>query len=161
MVKRGDGASLADLETSLCFGRLTAQRMDTNCKPVSDNVIGRKLNWSDDGKTLLAFATTRDGNEIGMLGYTSKKPFSADPDDWKAQGFVTDTSKPGQGVIDAAFSPDGKTVAVAAARQGRALRARLHQAGRPAADRREAAERARVQGDLAAGRAPARRRAGR
>ena len=48
-----------------------------------------------------------------MLGYRSKKPFSADPDDWKAEGFVTDTSKPGQGVIDAAFSPDGKTVAVA------------------------------------------------
>jgi beta-lactam-binding protein with PASTA domain len=113
MVKRGDGASLADLETSLCFGRLTSQRMETNCKPVSDNVIGRKLNWSPDGKTLLAFASTRDGNEIGMLGYESKKPFSADPDDWKAQGFVTDTSKTGQGVVDAAFSPDGKTVAVA------------------------------------------------
>jgi Tol biopolymer transport system component len=115
MVKRGGaGTSLQDTETSLCFGRLTARRMDTNCKPVSDNVIGRKLNWSPDGRTLLAFATTRDGAELGMLGYRSKVPFSANPDDWKPQGFVTDTSKPGQGVIDAAFSPtDDKTVAVA------------------------------------------------
>ncbi|MET0768367.1 MAG: PASTA domain-containing protein, partial [Solirubrobacteraceae bacterium] len=113
MVKRGDGASLADLETSLCFGRLTSRRMDTSCKPVSDNVIGRKLNWSPDGKTLLAFASSRDGTEIGMLGYTSKVPFSANPDDWKAEGFVTDVSKPGQGVIDAAISPDGKTLAAA------------------------------------------------
>ena len=73
MVKRGDGASLADLETSLCFGRLTAQRMQTSCKPVSDNVLGRKLNWTPTARRCWRSASSRDGNEIGMLGYTTQE----------------------------------------------------------------------------------------
>jgi beta-lactam-binding protein with PASTA domain len=113
MLKRGGGGTLADEETSLCFGRLAGGQLNPRCKPVSDNVLGRKLNWSPNGKRLLAFAATRDGSEIGMLGYRSEKPYSANPDDWEPEGFVTDTSKPGQGVLDAAFSPDGKTVAAA------------------------------------------------
>ena len=74
---------------------------------------------------------------------------------------MTDTSKPGQGVIDAAFSPDGKTVAVA--QLGKDGRSELLFA-KPddlLLSRRQAAGRAGVQGDLAAGRLRARRRAGR
>jgi dipeptidyl aminopeptidase/acylaminoacyl peptidase len=44
--------------------------------------------------------------------WKTKKPFSSDPDDYSKGEIRTDTSKPGQGVLDAAISPDGKTMAV-------------------------------------------------
>jgi hypothetical protein len=47
-----------------------------------------------------------------MVGFRSPRPFSADPADWKSQGFVTGVGKPGEGVLDAVPSPDGKQLAV-------------------------------------------------
>ena len=47
-----------------------------------------------------------------MVRWKTKKPFSANPDDWSKGKLVTDTSKPGEGVLDAAISPDGKQMAV-------------------------------------------------
>jgi len=46
--------------------------------------------------------------------WTSKKPFSADINDWSKGRFKSDISNPAKGVIDWAPSPDGKTVAAVA-----------------------------------------------
>jgi hypothetical protein len=112
MLKRDGGTTLADAKTSLCFERVTSDGGTPNCKDPSDVVLGRKINWSADGKTLLVFGASHDASKFGMVGYESKKPFSTNPDDWESKGFVTDTSQSGQGVLDAAFSPDGKQLAV-------------------------------------------------
>jgi hypothetical protein len=48
------------------------------------------------------------------MRWRSTQPFSADPGKWSTGEFVTPVSDPGQGVIDAALSPDGKHLAVAA-----------------------------------------------
>jgi Tol biopolymer transport system component len=112
MVKRSGGDLLSDAETQLCFGRIKGDRMATSCKPASTSRLGRKLNWSSDGKSLLAFAASPAGDKLGMVRFRSDKPFSTDQADWKSDGFVTDVSKPGEGVLDAALSPDGRRLAV-------------------------------------------------
>ena len=60
---------------------------------------------------LLVFGAKPDGSAFGMVEFTTEKPFSAKPEDWDNKGFVTDTSKPGEGVIDEVVSPDGKQLA--------------------------------------------------
>jgi beta-lactam-binding protein with PASTA domain len=111
LIKREGGDSLSDVKTSLCFGRIEGREMTTGCKDPSENALVRKLNWSPDGKSLLVFAASPEGDKLGMVRYRSPKAFSTDPDDWKSDGFVTDVSKPGEGVLDAALSPDGKRLA--------------------------------------------------
>jgi hypothetical protein len=101
----------ASAKTSLCFGRITDKGMKPRCKDPSPNLLGRKINWSPNGKTLLVFGATPDFNQFGMIRYRSRTPFSTNPDDWKSDGFQTDTTLPLQGALDAAISPDGKQVA--------------------------------------------------
>ena len=112
MIKSGEGTQFSDAQTSLCFGAIGREGMETRCMAPSENVLGRKVNWSPDGTTLLVFGGKRDGTEIGMVQYASRRPFSADPADWVSKGFVTDTTQGGQEVLDAALSPDGKQLAV-------------------------------------------------
>ena len=88
--------------------------MKVRCKEEPDFVIGRKISWAFDGKSLLAFGATNDLSEFGMIQWKTKKPFSPRPDDWSDGEFVTDTSRKNRGVIDAALSPDGKRLAVVA-----------------------------------------------
>jgi WD40 repeat protein len=45
---------------------------------------------------------------------SGKQAFSADPADWSQGHFITDLTQKGEGVIDAAVSPDGKKLALAA-----------------------------------------------
>ena len=95
----------------------------------------------------------------GWCEWKTREAVLGRPADYSAGKIVTDTSKPGEGVLDAAISPDGKQMAIvnlganglpgAAAREARRLPAR----------RRQGARRARLQGDLAAGRQGARGRA--
>ena len=47
-----------------------------------------------------------------MVQWNTRTPFSSNPDDWSKGEIVTGTSKPGEGVLDAAISPDGKRMAV-------------------------------------------------
>ncbi len=47
-----------------------------------------------------------------MVRYRSSKAFSPDPKDWRGGNIVTDTSKSGEGVIDASLSNDGKRLAL-------------------------------------------------
>jgi len=108
MIKREGDA------TRLCLGRVTAERIRPRCaEPPPDGItLGRKINWAPDGRSLLVFGTSKDTSVFGMVRYRSRTPFSADGSKWRTGGYVTDVSKPGRGVIDAALSPDGKTLAV-------------------------------------------------
>jgi beta-lactam-binding protein with PASTA domain len=108
LIKDGGGTSLAEAKSQLCFGAIDGSGMRTTCKPPSENLLGRKINWAPDGRSLLVFAAKPDGSAFGMMQFTSEKPFSAEPEDWQSEGFVTDTSKERQGALDAVISPDGK-----------------------------------------------------
>jgi hypothetical protein len=101
-------------ERRLCLGRVTPDRIRTSCaKAPPDGIkLGRKVNWAPDGRSLLVVGSSGDGSVFGMVRYRTQTPFSADGAKWRTGGYVTDVSKPGRGVIDAALSPDGKTLAV-------------------------------------------------
>jgi WD40 repeat protein len=98
----------------LCLGQITQDGMTPKCIVDPKIDIGRAIHWSADGKTILAFGVLNNGSlgTFGMVRYRSSKPFSADPGDWGKGRFVTDVSTPNHGVIDAALSPDGKTLAL-------------------------------------------------
>jgi dipeptidyl aminopeptidase/acylaminoacyl peptidase len=109
-------AQIADGASDLCLGRVGDDGMRVRCKPEPGFSIEREINWAPDGKTILAwgFKPSAAGGtpEFGMVRWRTGTPFSADPDDWTSGRFVTDTSVEGQGVLDAAISPDGKRMAV-------------------------------------------------
>ncbi len=111
MIKDGGGTTAADAQSSLCFGAIDASGMRTRCMAPSDILLGRKVNWGPDGKSLLVVGQSRDASQLGMVRFRSRRAFSADPADWQSQGFKTDTTKPRTGVLDAAISPDGKQLA--------------------------------------------------
>jgi beta-lactam-binding protein with PASTA domain len=107
-------------KNALCLARLGKSGLSApQCKPLPGNVlIGHAIHWSKNGKTILAFGRAPNVNpttpgQQGMVQWKTKKPFSANIDDWGTGKFVTPTDTAGHGVIDAALSPDGKTLAVA------------------------------------------------
>jgi beta-lactam-binding protein with PASTA domain len=104
----------SESESRLCLGEITRRTMITRCKQQPGLLIGRAIHWSPDGRTILAFARRDALSQQGMMRWRSKRPFSPDPRDWATGRFATNVSKPDQGVIDAALSPDGKRLAVAA-----------------------------------------------
>jgi beta-lactam-binding protein with PASTA domain len=106
-------AKKADGESDLCFGAISGDGMDTRCKSEPATTIERKINWAPDGKSILAWGFKTGTSEFGMVRWKTKQPFSSNPDDWSKGELVTDTSKPDEGVLDAAISPDGKRMAVA------------------------------------------------
>jgi len=106
MAKKADGKS------DLCLGKIGADGMTTRCKEEPETNIERKINWAPDGKSILAWGF-KDATTFGMVEWKTKRPFSSDPDDYSKGEIVTDTTKPGLGVLDAAISPDGKRMAVA------------------------------------------------
>jgi beta-lactam-binding protein with PASTA domain len=103
-------AKFADGTSDLCLMRV-GREVNTVCKEEPELAIARKVNWAPDGKSILAFGG-KPPDKFGIIRWTTKKPFSANPDDWSAGKLETDTSRPGQGVLDAAISPDGKQMAV-------------------------------------------------
>lgn len=107
-------AKTSETESRLCLGQIRRRSMLTRCKQQPGLLIGRAIHWSRDGRTILAFARRDALAQQGMMRWRSKRPFSPDLRDWSTGSFVTNVSIPGQGVIDAAVSPDGKRLAVAA-----------------------------------------------
>ena len=101
-------AKIADRTSDLCLGRIGADGMTTSCKEEPDITIERKINWAPDGKSILAWGFRNGTTKFGIVQWTTEKPFSTDPADYSEGKIVTDTSKPDQGVLDAAISPDGK-----------------------------------------------------
>jgi beta-lactam-binding protein with PASTA domain len=105
-------AKIVDGASDLCLGRIGGDGMTTSCKEEPDITIERKINWAPDGKSILAWGFRTGTTKFGMVQWKTSKPFSTDPADYSEGKIVTDTSKPGEGVLDAAISPDGKRMAV-------------------------------------------------
>ncbi len=101
---RGDG--------DLCFGAIGQSKLRPRCQADKRWDLGRQISWRSDGRELLVFGVRRGKPEtFGMLRYRSATPFSTDPRDWRG-AIATDTSTAGRGVIAAAYSPVGATVAL-------------------------------------------------
>ena len=107
-------------KNALCLASLGQSGLSApQCKPLPGNVlIGHAIHWSFNGKSILAFGQAPSPSAgvpgaQGIVQWKSKKPFSANIDDWGTGKFVTPTDTPGHAVIDAALSPDGKTLALA------------------------------------------------
>jgi hypothetical protein len=95
-------ARRADPQSYLCLGRIRQRSaMRVRCKEEPDFHVSVKISWAPDGKSLFAVGTQDDGT-FGLIRWTTQRPFSPNPDDWSAGEFVTDTSNPGRGVLDAA-----------------------------------------------------------
>jgi beta-lactam-binding protein with PASTA domain len=105
-------AKIADGASDLCLGRIGGDGMTTSCKDEPDITIERKINWAPDGRSILAWGFRAGTTKFGIVRWKTSKPFSSDPADYGAGKLVTDTSKPGEGVLDAALSPDGKRMAI-------------------------------------------------
>jgi beta-lactam-binding protein with PASTA domain len=108
---------VTDADRDLCFGRITGDGMEPpRCKEEADVSVGGAIHWAPNGRTIFAFGVSNENpNEFGVVQWRSRVPFSSNPDDWRRRGkFATDTSKPGQGVKEAALSPDGERLALIA-----------------------------------------------
>ena len=103
---------VSDTDADLCFGQITGDGMEPiQCIPEPKFQVTRSIHWTKGGKEILAFGVVAPG-EFGMFRWRSKKAFSPDRDDWGKGKLVTDTSKGGEGVLDAEVSPDGKQLAL-------------------------------------------------
>ncbi len=97
----------------LCLASLTGDQLDASCLPDDGWNLGRDIAWAPDGKEILVFgASPSDSSTFGIVEYTSKVAFSTNPADWTGGQIETDVTESGEGVIAAAFSPNGKKVAL-------------------------------------------------
>jgi beta-lactam-binding protein with PASTA domain len=103
---------ISDTEQDLCLGRLNGTGMTVKCKSQPGLKIGKAIHWGTNGKSIIAFGQTPDASKQGIVRWKTAKPFSPNPADWSSGHFITDTSQPGHAVLDAALSPDGKTLAL-------------------------------------------------
>jgi WD40 repeat protein len=115
--ERGDVIpALGYRDTDLCLARVTTHGLTPHCKTEPGFLIERQIRWTSDGTTLLAGAVKTDGSgAFGVVRWRlepGRRPFSTDPADWTSGDFVTDITQPHRGALDAAVSPDGKTLAV-------------------------------------------------
>lgn len=96
----------------LCFARVGTGLLRPRCAADPRWDLGREISWRAGGRQLLVFGVRRgQPGRFGILRYTSAWAFSTNPADWHGQ-LVTDTSVSGQGVIAAAYSPSGTSVAL-------------------------------------------------
>ena len=98
-------------DTNLCLGQLTGDGLTPRCINEPKFQIGRSIHWAPDGKSIIAFGVRQLG-EFGIFRWKSKKAFSPDPKDWGKGKLETDVSKGNEGVLDAAWSPDGTRLAL-------------------------------------------------
>ena len=96
----------------LCFATIGKTALRPSCTSAAGWDLGGQVAWSPDGSKILVLGTQNAGNTFGLIGFTSKVPFSAAASDWGAGTVETATTTPGQGVFAGAFSPDGKQMAL-------------------------------------------------
>ena len=106
LVRRNGG------DGDLCFGAIGQSKLRPRCIADPKWDLGRQISWRAGGRELLVFGVRRGKpGTFGMLRYRSTVPFSTNPADWRG-ALATDTSVSGRGVIGAAYSPDGASVAL-------------------------------------------------
>jgi beta-lactam-binding protein with PASTA domain len=96
----------ADNDRDLCFGRITRDGVTPACIEDPEISVGGIFHWSQDGKTI--FAAGAGDTADGVVRWRSDRAFSTEPGDWRGGKIVNEDAR------DAALSPDGKTLAVAA-----------------------------------------------
>ena len=105
-------------DQDLCLLQVSKDPQAPQCKSEPDFNVEKTVRWAPDGKSIFALGVKSDAagepTAFGIVRWTSKKPFSADINDWSKGSFKSDISNPAKGVIDWAPSPDGKTVAAVA-----------------------------------------------
>jgi beta-lactam-binding protein with PASTA domain len=107
-IKFGDEKKL---DGDICLGAVTKDGYLPKCLDDGGLSMKRVIRWGPDGKSLFGFAIKEPG-VFGMVRYTTKTPYSPNADDWSKGKFVTDITQTDKGVIDLAFSPDGKRMAI-------------------------------------------------
>ena len=106
LVRRNGG------DGDLCFGAIGQSKLRPRCIADPKWDLGRQISWRAGGRELLVFGVRRGKpGTFGMLRYRSAVPFSTNPADWRG-ALATDTSVTGRGVIAAAYSPAGSSVAL-------------------------------------------------
>ena len=108
--KAGDAAA----DRNLCF--VPAGGGKSACIDDPNRTLSRPT-WSPDGRVILAVARGTSEQQAELLEYTSPKASSGRPTDWTDQGYVTDAlhdPNKNEGVVSAAFSPDGTQLAFTA-----------------------------------------------
>lgn len=106
LVRRNGG------DGDLCFGAIGQSKLRPRCIADPKWDLGRQITWRANGRELLVFGVRRgQPGTFGMLRYRSAVPFSTNPADWRG-ALATDTSVSGRGVIGAAYSPAGSSVAL-------------------------------------------------
>jgi beta-lactam-binding protein with PASTA domain len=98
-------------DRDLCIGQVTREGMTPRCIDEPKFNVGKVIHWAPDGKTIIGLGVRQLG-EFGMFRWRSKKAFSPDPKDWGTGRLATDVSKTNEGVLDAAWSPDGTRLAL-------------------------------------------------
>jgi beta-lactam-binding protein with PASTA domain len=101
-------------DDKLCFATVGPNALNPDCTDHPGWDLGRQIAWSPDGTAILVFGSKHgDPQQFGLIEFVSNVPFSEHASDWGHGTVVTDTTRPGQGVIAGSFSPNGKQVALA------------------------------------------------
>jgi beta-lactam-binding protein with PASTA domain len=109
--------STGGTDGDLCFVSIASTLHQGVCIKDPNFSVDRPT-WSPDGRAILVVAVDpANPNQTELGEYTTANPNSPNTQDWVWQGLVTDKmhgTKPGEGILFAAFAPDGKTVALVA-----------------------------------------------
>jgi beta-lactam-binding protein with PASTA domain len=97
----------------LCFGTVGPNPLNPNCTSHPGWSLGRQVAWAPGGREILVFGVQngRPGT-FGLIQFLSNVAYSGHATDWGQGKVVTSTTRPQQGVIAGAFSPNGKQVAL-------------------------------------------------
>jgi beta-lactam-binding protein with PASTA domain/Tol biopolymer transport system component len=99
-------------QTKLCFATIGPSALNPDCTSAGPWDLGGQVEWSPDGTTILVFGSRNGGANFGILAFTSNVPFSTQASNWGHGALQTNASVAHQGVFAAAFSPNGKQMAL-------------------------------------------------
>lgn len=95
----------------LCFGRVDTLELGHLCLPDDGWDLFGRPSWRKDGKAVVVPARRgANADVVGLRVYRTSRPFAQDPLLWRGST-ATNVSRPGKGVIAAAFSPNGSRLA--------------------------------------------------
>jgi beta-lactam-binding protein with PASTA domain len=104
--------TVAKPHTKLCFATVGLSALNPDCTSAGPWDLGGQINWSPDGTTILVFGSRNGGRNFGILAFASNVPFSTQASNWGHGALQTNAAVAGQGVFAAAFSPNGKQMAL-------------------------------------------------
>jgi beta-lactam-binding protein with PASTA domain len=107
-----------DGSRDMCLANVTDETV-IDCIATPDLLPDRAIHWNPNGREIIAHAVKAPidltNPTFGLARWRLKKDkpaFSSTASDWGKGKFVSDVETPGKGVLDAAISPDGKSLAI-------------------------------------------------